>query len=140
MNSVSEKIKVDRRDGKLGMAYFYVAFIALAVGGMAGLLQVLVRSGKFQLPAGIGYYQILTVHGVVLGLVLTTFFIMGFQIVAVSRTSGTLTNKQRLAGWTGFWIMTAGTIMAAVMILLNEASVLYTFYAPLQAHALYYLG
>lgn len=134
------KLKVDRRDGKLAMAHFYVAFIALAIGGLAGLLQVLVRSGKFELPAGIGYYQILTVHGVVLGLVLTTFFIMGFQISAVSKTSGTLTNRQRVTGWVGFWVMTLGTVIAAVMILLNEASVLYTFYAPLQAHALYYIG
>ncbi|WP_102274810.1 b(o/a)3-type cytochrome-c oxidase subunit 1 [Cytobacillus massiliigabonensis] len=137
---LKDKLKVDRRDGKLSMAHFYVAFIALAIGGLAGLLQVLVRSGKFELPAGIGYYQILTVHGVVLGLVLTTFFIMGFQIAAVSRTSGTLTNRQRMFGWIGFAVMTIGTIMAATMILLNEASVLYTFYAPLQAHALYYIG
>lgn len=132
--------KVDRRDGKLAMAHFYVAFTALLIGGLAGLLQVLVRSGKFQLPAGIGYYQILTVHGVILALVLTTFFIMGFQISAVSKTAGTLTNKQRTIGWIGFWVMLVGTILAATMILLNEASVLYTFYAPLQAHALYYLG
>jgi cytochrome c oxidase subunit I len=140
MKTVPEKIKVDRLDGKLGMAHFYVAFIALAIGGLAGLLQTLVRSGKLVLPAGIGYYQILTVHGVVLGLVLTTFFIMGFQLVAVSRTAGTFTSKQRKAGWIGFWTMTIGTVMASVMILLNEASVLYTFYAPLQAHALFYLG
>jgi cytochrome c oxidase subunit I len=138
MNTLNAKI--DRRDGKLVMAHFYVAFIALAVGGLAGLLQTLVRSGKFQLPAGIGYYQILTVHGVVLGLVLTTFFIMGFQIAATSRTSGTLSNLQRKLGWIGFWVMTVGTLMAATMILLNKASVLYTFYAPLQAHFIYYLG
>lgn len=136
----SLNIKVDRRDAKLVMAHFYVAFIALLVGGLAGLLQVLVRSGKFELPAGIGYYQILTVHGVVLGLVLTTFFIMGFQLAAVSKTAGTFTNKQRTIGWIGFWIMTIGTVAAAVMILLNEASVLYTFYAPLQAHFVFYLG
>jgi len=138
MNTLNAKI--DPRDGKLVMAHFYVAFIALAVGGLAGLLQTLVRSGKFVLPAGIGYYQILTVHGVVLGLVLTTFFIMGFQIAATSRTSGTLSNLQRKLGWIGFWLMTAGTLMAATMILLNKASVLYTFYAPLQAHFIYYLG
>lgn len=138
MNTLNTK--VDRRDGKLVMAHFYVAFIALAVGGLAGLLQTLVRSGKFQLPAGIGYYQILTVHGVVLGLVLTTFFIMGFQIAAISRTSGPLSKIQRKLGWVGFWLMTAGTLMAATMILLNKASVLYTFYAPLQAHFIYYLG
>lgn len=140
MLKTSLNLKVDRRDAKLVMAHFYVAFIALLVGGLAGLLQVLVRSGKFELPAGIGYYQILTVHGVVLGLVLTTFFIMGFQLAAVSKTAGTFTNKQRLIGWVGFWIMTIGTVAAAVMILLNEASVLYTFYAPLQAHFVFYLG
>lgn len=138
MNTLN--VKIDPRDGKLVMAHFYVAFIALAVGGLAGLLQTLVRSGKFVLPAGIGYYQILTVHGVVLGLVLTTFFIMGFQIAATSRTSGTLSNLQRKLGWIGFWLMTAGTLMTATMILLNKASVLYTFYAPLQAHFIYYLG
>ncbi|WP_080845512.1 b(o/a)3-type cytochrome-c oxidase subunit 1 [Cytobacillus gottheilii] len=140
MINSADKLKVDRRDGKLVMAQIYVAFIALLIGGLAGLLQVLVRSGRFELPAGIGYYQILTVHGVVLGLVLTTFFIMGFMQACVSKTAGTFTHKQRMIAWIGFWLMTIGTVMAAVMILLNEASVLYTFYAPLQAHFLFYLG
>lgn len=138
MTTIKEKAKdftkVDRRDGKLALAHIYVAFIALFIGGLCGLLQVLVRSGKFTLPWGIGYYQILTVHGVLLGLILTTYFILGFQIAAMSRTSGTFTDKQRLFGWIGFWVMTTGTVAAATMVLLNEASVLYTFYAPLQAH------
>ncbi|WP_339262365.1 b(o/a)3-type cytochrome-c oxidase subunit 1 [Lysinibacillus sp. FSL K6-3209] len=132
--------KVDRRDAKLALAHVYVAFIALLLGGLAGLLQVFVRSGQFKLPAGIGYYQVLTVHGVLLGLILTTFFIFGFQIAGVSRTSGTFTDKQRLLGWIGFWLMTIGTVAAAVMVLLNKATVLYTFYAPLQAHWIFYLG
>lgn len=132
--------KVDRRDAKLALAHVYVAFIALLLGGLAGLLQVFVRSGQFKLPAGIGYYQVLTVHGVLLGLILTTFFIFGFQIAGVSRTSGTFTDKQRLLGWIGFWFMTIGTVAAAVMVLLNKATVLYTFYAPLQAHWIFYLG
>ncbi|WP_153122504.1 b(o/a)3-type cytochrome-c oxidase subunit 1 [Peribacillus tepidiphilus] len=132
--------KVDARDAKLSMAHFYVAFIALALGGLAGLLQVLVRSGKFELPLGINYYQVLTVHGVLLGLVLTTFFILGFQFAAVSRTTGALSNGARLAGWIGFWVMTIGTAMAAAMVLLNEASVLFTFYAPLKAHPIFYIG
>jgi cytochrome c oxidase subunit I len=132
--------KVDSRDAKLAMAHFYVAFIALALGGLAGLLQTLVRSGKFELPWGIDYYQVLTVHGVLLGLVLTTFFIMGFQLAAISKTVGTLTHSARFTGWIGFWIMTIGTAMAATMVLLKEASVLYTFYAPLQAHPIFYIG
>lgn len=131
---------VDRRDAKLALAHIYVAFIALLVGGLAGLLQVFVRTGQFTLPAGIGYYQVLTVHGVLLGLILTTFFIFGFQIASVSRTSGTLSHLQRRLGWIGFWLMTIGTTAAAAMVLLNKATVLYTFYAPLQAHWIFYLG
>jgi cytochrome c oxidase subunit I len=133
---------VDTKDAKLVMAHFYVAFFALLLGGLAGLLQVLVRSGEFTIPGGIkiGYYQVLTVHGILLGLILTTFFILGFQIAAVSRTAGPLTNLQRKLGWIGFWTMTIGTAMAAVMVLLNKATVLYTFYAPLKAHWIFYLG
>lgn len=140
MTTKSSQYKVDPRDGKLSMAHFYVAYIALALGGLAGLLQVFVRTGKLELPFGITYYQVLTVHGVLLGLILTTFFILGFQISAVSRTAGTMTNKTRIVGWIGFWVMTIGTAMAATMILLNEASVLFTFYAPLQAHPIFYIG
>lgn len=144
MTTFSERakdlVKVDKRDSKLALAHIYVAFIALAIGGLCGLLQTLVRSGQFTLPWGIGYYQILTVHGVLLGLILTTYFIFGFQIAAVSRTAGTLTNNQRRLGWIGFWTMTIGTTASAIMILLNEASVLYTFYAPLQAHWIFYVG
>jgi cytochrome c oxidase subunit 1 len=140
MKSAGALEKLDRRDAKLVMANMYVVFISLLLGGLAGLLQVLVRSGKVTLPAGITYYQILTVHGVVLALVLTTFFIMGFHVAVVSKTAGAFTNLQRKLGWIGFWTMVIGTAIAAAMILLNQASVLYTFYAPLQAHVLYYLG
>lgn len=137
---VSENEKVHARDAKLVMAHLYVVLIALLIGGFAGLLQTWVRSGKLILPAGINYYSILTVHGVILALVLTTFFIMGFQLSAISRTVGALSTKTRLAGWIGFWIMLIGTVMTTVMILLNQAPVLYTFYAPLQAHPLFYIG
>nr|WP_183184294.1 b(o/a)3-type cytochrome-c oxidase subunit 1 [Anoxybacillus voinovskiensis] len=133
-------VKVDRRDAKLALAHIYVAFIALGLGGLAGLLQTLVRSGKFELPANISYYTILTTHGVLLGLVLTTFFIIGFQFAAVSRTAGTFSDRVRFWGWVGFWLMTVGTAITAFFILIGQASVLYTFYAPLQAHPGFYLG
>ncbi|WP_078546212.1 b(o/a)3-type cytochrome-c oxidase subunit 1 [Litchfieldia alkalitelluris] len=131
---------VAKMDGKLAMAHIYVAFIALLLGGTAGLLQTLVRSGKFILPAGIGYYQLLTVHGVLLGLVLTTFFIIGFLFAGLSKTSGTLSDKVRTWGWVGFWFMTFGTSLTAGAILTGKASVLYTFYAPLMAHPTFYIG
>src|SRR5690625_268967 len=128
------------KDAKLVMAHMYVAFTALLVGATCGLLQTLERAGTIKLPAGISYYQILTVHGVVLGLVLTTFFILGFMLASQSKTTGGYRNGERNFAWLGFWTMLAGTLAAATMILLNEATVLYTFYAPLQAHVVFYFG
>lgn len=136
----SSKTKVDKKDGKLVLANMIWVSFALLIGGTAGLLQTLIRSGQFELPFGIGYYQLLTLHGVILALVMTFFFIMGFQIAALSRTAGSFSTSELRLGWTGFWVMTAGTLMSAAMIALNEASVLYTFYAPLQAHAVHYIG
>lgn len=131
---------IDPKDGRLVLANMIWVIVALLIGGTAGLLQTLVRSGQFELPFGIGYYQLLTLHGVILALVLTFFFIMGFQTAAVSRVCGPLNKTERTLGWIGFWFMTVGTLMAAAMIATNQASVLYTFYAPLQAHGLFYVG
>ncbi|WP_421904167.1 b(o/a)3-type cytochrome-c oxidase subunit 1 [Oceanobacillus halophilus] len=121
------------------MSFISFAFIALFIGGLMGLLQVLVRSGHFTLPAGIDYYQVLTVHGVILGLVLTTYFIVGFQYALMGKTVG-ISDTQRRVAWLGFWIMTIGTVMAAITVLYGKASVLYTFYAPLKAHPAFYIG
>ncbi len=139
--TVREKIgAVNKADSKLVVAHMYVVIIALAIGGTAGLIQVLERSGYFEMPSWLNYYQVLTLHGVVLALVLTTFFIMGFQFAAISRVCGGLTNTERKMGWIGFAMYSVATITAAVMILLNEATVLYTFYAPLQAHVIFYIA
>ncbi|MDY0322867.1 MAG: cbb3-type cytochrome c oxidase subunit I, partial [Candidatus Carbobacillus sp.] len=122
------------------MAHLFVAFGALLIGATAGLLQTLVRTGKVTLPAGIDYYQILTVHGVILGFILTTFFIIDFILAAQSKTAGAYSAGERQWAWTGFTLMTVGVVTTSTFILLNEASVLYTFYAPLQAHPGFYIG
>ncbi|MFS0688568.1 b(o/a)3-type cytochrome-c oxidase subunit 1 [Sporosarcina sp. 179-K 8C2 HS] len=126
-------------DARLYMSFMHVTFAALLIGGLMGLLQTLSRSGQFHLPFGINYYTILTVHGVILGLVLTTFFIVGFQFSLMGKTVG-ISDKQRQWAWIAFWTMLVGTIMAATTILVGQANVLYTFYAPLRAHAAFYIG
>ncbi|WP_052111477.1 b(o/a)3-type cytochrome-c oxidase subunit 1 [Pontibacillus yanchengensis] len=133
------KSALPKKDASLTMAHMWVAFISLLIGGLMGLLQTFVRTGKITLPFGIDYYQILTVHGVILALVLTTFFIIGFQFALMSKTVG-MSNGQRKWGWIAFWIMLLGTTATAIMILLGKASVLYTFYAPLAAHPIFYFG
>ncbi|RCW64954.1 b(o/a)3-type cytochrome-c oxidase subunit 1 [Saliterribacillus persicus] len=137
---MNDKVKdINKDDGKLVMAHMYVAFISLFIGGLMGVLQTMVRSGTFTLPFGIGYYQILTVHGVILALVLTTFFIVGFQFALMSKTVG-MSDQQRESAWFGYWIMLFGTITTAITILVGKANVLYTFYAPLKAYPTFYIG
>lgn len=136
---LARKAGLPAKDAKLSMAHMYVAFISLLIGGLMGLLQVLVRTGKMTLPFGIDYYQVLTVHGVILALVLTTFFIIGFQYALMSKTVG-MSDGERKWAWISFYVMLIGTVVTAVMILLGKANVLYTFYAPLQAHPLFYIG
>jgi cytochrome c oxidase subunit 1 len=132
-------LTISKQEARLYMTFIYVAFISLAIGGLMGLLQTLVRSGTITLPWGIDYYQILTLHGVILALIMTTYFIIGFQHALMGKTVG-MSDKQRKTAWIGFWVMVLGTTFAAITILLGRANVLYTFYAPLKAHPLFYIG
>lgn len=127
-------------DGKLVLAHILFAFAALLLGGIAGVVQGLVRGG-FKLPGGIGYYQLLTAHGVLMALIFTTFFIIGFLYSGVAETmGGKLTPIARRFGWSGYWLMAIGTVIGTVCILMNQASVLYTFYAPMKATPLFYVA
>ncbi len=131
---------VSPQDAKLSKTYLLVAFIALLLGGVLGLLQGLNRAGLLQLPPWLNYYQVLTAHGVLLVLVLTAFFTIGYFYAALSHTLGGLLPKVRIMAWTGFYMKAAGLVMAVIPILKNDASVMYTFYPPMAASPLFYIG
>ncbi len=129
-------------------AHLTVAFIALALGGLFGLFQALNYTGinLYQIvdqavpqPFQVNYYEGLTVHGVLLALVFTTFFICGFlnYITARALNRSELTPRIQWASW---WLMLVGLILAAMAILSNSATVLYTFYPPLKASPFFYIG
>ena len=118
-----DQLPLSKKESRLYMSFMWVTYISLFIGGLMGLLQTLVRSGKYKLPFNIDYYTILTVHGVILGLVLTTFFIIGFQFSLMGKTVG-ISDKQLKVAWLSFWVMLIGTVMAAITILVGEASVL----------------
>src|SRR5699024_12331127 len=103
--------RVDERDGKLVLANMIWVIFALFIGGTAGMLQTLVRAGMVELPFGIGYYQLLTLHGVILALVLAFFFMMGFQISSLSRSAGSFNNRTRMLCCIGLWSMSAGRLL-----------------------------
>ncbi|GAA4702523.1 b(o/a)3-type cytochrome-c oxidase subunit 1 [Brevibacillus fulvus] len=129
------------KDNRLAFAFIATAFLFFFIGTICGLLQGLVRGGVIkQLPYWLDYYKVLTTHGVSLALLFTTNFIYGFFFAGVHKTMGNLSAKVRAAGWGGFWLMIIGTIMAVVTVLAGDASVLYTFYAPLKASPFFYIG
>ncbi len=126
------------RENRLIIAYLYFATIALMIGAIFGLLQALSRARWFSAPPTFDYYRMLTMHGVLMALVFTTFFICGLATLFTYRS---IPRRRSLTtGWTAFGIMSVGTLTAAVTILTGDATVLYTFYAPLKAHPAFYIG
>jgi len=127
-----------RRENRLVIAHMYFATIALMVGASFGLLQALSRAQWAAAPAWFDYYRLLTAHGVLNAIVFTTFFICGLATLLTYRA---IPRERSLAlGWIAFWVMAAGSAMAAVTILRGNATVLYTFYAPLKASPWFYIG
>jgi len=137
---VDRSLGVNRDDARLTLTYFTVAFIALLIGGFLGLFQGLERAGLMELPAWMNYYQVLTAHGVLLVLVFTATFVVGYFYAALSHTLGGLLSKVRKMGWVAFGLMVIGVVFVTTTIVMGEASVLYTFYPPMQASPWFYIG
>ncbi len=126
-------------ENRVVLAHVYTATVAICLGSVFGVLQGFSRANAITVPAWFDYYRMLTAHGVLMALVFTTFFITGLSEFVVYRT---IARPQRKLGvaWLGWWLMLVGTAMAAVTILSGNATVLYTFYAPLKAAPTFYLG
>src|SRR5690625_5017708 len=144
MNKVKGAVKqfkeTSPEDAKLTLSFFTVSFLALLVGGFLGLFQGLERAGLITMPSWFDYYQTLTTHGVLLILVFTGTFLIGYVYAGLSHTLGGLLSKVRKMGWVAFTLMIIGTVLAASQIAIGEASVLYTFYPPMAASPWFYIG
>jgi cytochrome c oxidase subunit 1 len=131
---------IDATTKKLCLFHFWVAFGAFALACVFGEFQVLERSGLIsfiQSPAV--YFASVSTHGVLMAFVLTTFFIMGFGYYTATDSLKMPLWNPTLA-WTSYGICLGGTVLAAIPLLLGKASVLYTFYPPVQANAFFYIG
>ncbi len=127
-----------RAENRVVIAHVYTATAAIALGAIFGVFQGFSRAGALTAPPWFDYYRILTMHGVLMALVFTTFFITGLSLFVTYRAIPR--ERKLLAGWIGWLTMLAGTAMAAVEILGGNATVLYTFYAPLKASPWFYVG
>ncbi|HLJ83854.1 MAG TPA: cbb3-type cytochrome c oxidase subunit I [Candidatus Eremiobacteraceae bacterium] len=127
-----------RRENRLVLAHVYTATAALTLGGVFGLLQALSRAHWAHAPAWFDYYRMLTAHGVLMAIVFTTFFICGFAMFGVYRAMPR--ERSLTLSWIAYGVMLAGTLAAFWAIVTGNATVLYTFYAPLKAHPAFYIG
>src|SRR5690606_37850796 len=125
---------------RLALAHFWVAFAAFGIAALMAVMQAMSRANAalpFRSPKI--FYLSVTAHGVLMALVFTTFFIMGLGYIIARTTLGRELKSERL-GWIGFAVALLGTVLTAATILAGKASVLYTFYPPLRAHPLFYIG
>ncbi len=131
---------IDASVKKLALSHLWVAFTAFIVACFMGEYQVLERSGFFPaLESAPVYFASVSTHGVLMAFVLTTFFIMGFGYYLATTSLKQPIWNMPLA-WGGFWLTLFGVVLAAIPLLSGKASVLYTFYPPIVAHAAFYIG
>ncbi len=124
---------------RLILANVRVAVLAFAVAAAMAFMQSISRA-NLELPfrSARMYYMSITAHGVLMALVFTTFFIMALGYAVVQRDNGDIRwPKLAVASYV---TALAGTLMTTVTILSFKASVLYTFYPPMQAHPAFYIG
>ena len=130
-------------ENRLTGAYLTVALVALFGGVVTGVVQALEHAGINLYPALSplirSYYHGLSLHGVLNVLVWTTFFICGFLQFITARALGTPLAHPRFA-WVTFWLMTGGLVLAAIPLVGNAATVMFTFYPPMKAHWAFYVG
>ena len=133
--------KRDAQASRLALANIWIAFITFLLAALMGVYQVAERSGFFpQIEVIELYFRSVSSHGVIMGFVLTTFFIMGFGYwISHTTLKIPLWGGNKL-GWVGFLVSLGGTAMAASMLFIGKASVMYTFYPPLVAHPIFYFG
>jgi len=120
-----------------------IGLVGLAIGGFYGILQALNRIGLDLYPTPIMgrayYYQGLTIHGVLLAFLFTFAFANSF----LSLTTIKGFNRPLASTWLlqlSFVTLLLGALLAGYTMFTDQATVLYTFYAPLPASPLFYLG
>ena len=144
----SERTFVDKfpDEARVVRAAFLSAFFALLLGAIFGIIQTLHRTDVARIIPSTDYYTVLTAHGVFMVISFTILFLVGLFTWAVTRSLDRPLINIKIT-WTWYGLMAAGMTLTGISILAGfvdsidmSADVLFTFYAPLQAHPLFYAG
>jgi cytochrome c oxidase subunit I len=135
----SRTLPRDASANPLIRANIWVAVVAFGVAAAMAMMQAISRA-NLELPyrSASMYYMSVTAHGILMALVFTTFFIMGLGYAIAQKENGAIPWPR--FSWAMFGVSLAGVVMALATVFAFKSSVLYTFYPPLQAHPLFYIG
>lgn len=127
---------------KLTLYMLMLGFTALLLGTFFGPLQSFNYGGldlyPYLKPLIQSYYQGLSLHGVLNAIVFTQLMAQALLVYFPAKELGYRPNMT--LAWVSWWMALGGLVIAAIPLLLNAASVLYTFYPPLKAHWAFYVG
>ncbi|MCA8917220.1 MAG: cbb3-type cytochrome c oxidase subunit I [Planctomycetes bacterium] len=113
--------------------------VALLVGSVAAILLALTRWETVALLNPLGYYQVITLHG----LNMLIFWILFMEMAILYFCSTTLLNSRNFSNalsWGQFGLMAIGMVAVEYSVLAGRASVTMTSYVPLEAKQEFYLG
>lgn len=128
---------------RITLAYVLLASVALFIGTLFGPFQALDHA-KIDLYPLLrflvkSYYHGLSLHGVLNALIWTFAFTAGFLMFITAKVLKR-PYPHMWTPWLSLILMVVGLVITAIPMLLNQATILFTFYPPLQAPPLFYLG
>lgn len=140
MNMNDYSFRFSKSSKNLNAVLLIIPMVLLFIGIYGGLMQTLFRAGIVSSDPFVGgdYYKGLTFHGVLNALVFTTFFAVALGNALIPYSLRKPLNSK--VAWASGIMMLLGSVLAAVYIFAGEATVLYTFYPPLKAHPMFYVG
>ncbi len=128
---------------RITLAYILLASVALFIGTLFGPFQALDHAQidlypllRFLVKS---YYHGLSLHGVLNALIWTFAFTAGFLMFITAKVLKR-PYPHMWTPWLSLILMVVGLVITAIPMLLNQATILFTFYPPLQAPPLFYLG
>jgi len=123
----------------LAKAHILTAIIYLMAGGVLGIGVALTRLPALHLLPSEWFYIFLTGHGAAVLLFWCHIFEVGVAYYFCTTPINARLATPKLA-WFSFGLMVAGSALATVMVLIGQATVMFTAYPPLQANPLFYVG
>jgi cytochrome c oxidase subunit 1 len=130
-------LAVDRSAERQIMAHAVTAVVWLTIGGTLALFIALTRWQAVHLLPMPMFYEFVSAHG----MVMLVFWILFFEMAGLIFGSTVLLSARMVApalGWVAYGMMLLGSVVAFLLMISGQATVMFTSYPPLQAPPLYY--